>query len=99
MDETNANQGAQIPPKRVNLELVPLGTSTEVRGRLALLGWKSLNHWAEVHGYVPVTARSVVRVWVERNKIPHGGIARHLMAALRQTLETGKRPEHMPKEQ
>jgi hypothetical protein len=71
----------------------------EVRGKLALLGWPSLAAWGEAHGYSQKMPNYVVKTWGNTTRRPHGGIARHLMANLRQTLETGKRPEHMPKSQ
>lgn len=64
-----------------------IGDRTEVRGRLALAGYRSLAEWARQHGYAPVTARAVVYAWGERtDRGPHGGIARQVMADLRATL-------------
>jgi hypothetical protein len=94
---------AQIdkPATSASGALAPLGDNTQVRGRLALLGWSSLASWSEAHGYSRAMASYVVKHWGNRadRPIPHGGIARHLMRALRQTLDTGKRPEDMPTEQ
>lgn len=72
----------------------PLGTPVEVRGKLALLGWPSLSVWAEHHGYARNMAVYVVKQWAGKEKRPHGGIARHLMKDLRETLATEKRYEN-----
>jgi hypothetical protein len=62
-----------------------------VRGRLALLGWPSLEAWAQAHGYRAQMARYCVVTWGNRaDKKPHGGIARALMRDLRATLSEGR---------
>ncbi len=65
-----------------------LGTVTEVRGRLALKGYRSLSAWARAHGYLPVTVRRAVYDWGERDdREPLGGIKRAIMRDLRRTLD------------
>ena len=68
-------------------ELKPLGTATEVRGKLALAGYRSITAWANRHGVKPVTARRVIYDWANRvDRDPHGGVAREVMRKLRETL-------------
>ncbi|OIO78601.1 MAG: hypothetical protein COS39_06600 [Hydrogenophilales bacterium CG03_land_8_20_14_0_80_62_28] len=60
----------------------------QVRGKLALRGWRSLSAWALAHGYLPVTARRAVYDWGMRDDHePLGGIKRAIMRDLRRTLE------------
>lgn len=75
--------------------VAPLGSSIEVRGKLALLGWPSLADWGDAHGYSRAMTTYVVRTWGNKTKRPHGGIARHLMINLRKTIEEGRRPESL----
>lgn len=76
-------------------DVFPVGTPIEVRGKLALLGWPSVSAWGEAHGYSRTMTTYVVKQWGSTSKRPHGGIARHLMHNLRETLATGRRPEHL----
>ncbi|MEY4413431.1 MAG: hypothetical protein RIQ53_724 [Pseudomonadota bacterium] len=72
-----------------------IGDVTLVRGRLALLGWKSLRAWSVAHGYLPCTVRATIVTWGDRadRRKPHGGIARTVMRDLRATLENKITPE------
>jgi len=68
-------------------QLKPLGNATEVRGKLALAGYRSITEWADRNGIKPVTARRVIYDWSNRtDREPHGGIARDVMRKLRSTL-------------
>jgi hypothetical protein len=71
----------------MNKAVEPIGEMTQVRGRLALAGYRSLSEWAEAHDIKPVTARRVIYDWGMRtDREPHGGIAREVMRKLRATL-------------
>jgi hypothetical protein len=70
-----------------------LGDAITVRGKLALLGWPSVESWAKAHGYQRAMANYCIRTWGQRtDRQPHGGISRQLMRDLRETLATGRRP-------
>jgi len=94
MDKINASPSPSTTAEAGNA-VAPLGTPEEIRGKLALLGWKSLAAWGEAHGYSLKMPHYVVKTWGHTTKRPHGGIARHLMQNLRETLETSRRPEHL----
>lgn len=65
-----------------------IGEMTQVRGKLALAGYRSVRSWADRHGYKAVTVRRVIYDWGCRSdREPHGGIARQVMSDLRRTLE------------
>lgn len=72
-----------------------IGDVTAVRGRLALLGWRSMRAWAHAHGYLRVTVRNTVVTWGQRTdrRQPHGGISRAVMRDLRRTFAEGITPE------
>ncbi len=53
----------------------------------------SLKAWAEKRGFRYETVRTVVRRWWGKDRTPHGGIARQIMAALREELEEVRREE------
>jgi len=61
---------------------------------LAELGW-NIRSWAQAFGYMPDTARRVVRRhWVAGTK-PRGRMTRQVLADLRRTLYLGIHPEEM----
>lgn len=65
----------------------PIGTMDEVRGKLALRGWRSLAAWAVANGYLPGTVRRAVYDWGHRaDREPHGGINRQIIRDLRREL-------------
>jgi hypothetical protein len=65
-----------------------IGDMNQVRERLAQAGYGSVAEWAERHGHRPGTARVVVRRWGRRaDRMPHGGLARQILADLQATLE------------
>jgi hypothetical protein len=75
---------------------MPVGDRITVRGKLALLGWPSVDAWARAHGYERKMASYCVGTWGNRiDRHPHGGISRAVMHDLRVTLAEGRRPEHM----
>lgn len=79
----------------VATKIQALGTVSNVRGRLILLGWFSMSAWAEAYGYPRGSVQAAVRTWGQRtDRTPHGGIARAVMRDLRITLEQGFTPEH-----
>lgn len=91
MDKSNAASARRHPPKVASPSVI--GDSVTVRGRLALLGWASVEAWARAHGYERKMAHYCIRTWGNRSdRQPHGGISRALMRDLRETLANGKRP-------
>ena len=65
-----------------------------LKGRLALLGWRSLAAWAKAHGYGDALALHVVKNWAGRtDRTPHGGLSRALLHDLRETLAQGRTPQ------
>jgi hypothetical protein len=88
-----AKTNAIVQPPASTAEVI--GDVTVVRGRLALLGWKSLRAWAIAHGYLPMTVRATIVTWGTRadRRQPHGGIARAVMHDLRATLGGGITPD------
>ena len=71
----------------------PIGDALSIRGQLHLLGWKSFDAWAQVHGYKSGSVRAAVRTWgLRTDRAPHGGISRAVMRDLRTTLTLGIRP-------
>lgn len=95
MSHVNATRSNRHP--QTGEPAQPLGTPLTVRGRLALLGWTSIDTWAKAHGYERKTASYCIRTWGNRtDRRPHGGISRALMADLHATLAKGLRPEHIP---
>lgn len=92
MVKSNAPSTRRHPPKVATPSVI--GDSVTVRGRLALLGWTSVEAWARAHGYERKMASYCIRTWGNRSdRQPHGGISRALMRDLRDTLESQKRPE------
>lgn len=89
MEKSNAKQRQRPPQAEV------LGDVVTVRGRLALLGWKSIAAWAHAYGYERQMVSYTVRTWAQRtDRRPHGGLSRAVMRDLRETLSLGIRPEH-----
>lgn len=89
MEKSNAKQQTRPPQAEV------LGDVVTVRGRLALLGWKSITAWARAYGYERQMVSYTVRTWAQRtDRKPHGGLSRAVMRDLRETLSLGIRPEH-----
>jgi hypothetical protein len=75
------------------LQNEPVGNALVIRGRLNLLGWKSINAWAQVHGYKSGSVLAAVRTWgLRTDRAPHGGISRAVMRDLRLTIAHEIRP-------
>lgn len=80
-------------PKAVPSVAEGIGDAVTVRGKLALLGWASVAAWARAHGYDAQIVRWTITHWGNRtDRRPHGGLTRHAMRDLRDTLSTGKTP-------
>lgn len=57
----------------------------EVQAVLLKRGWRSVQAWAVANGFLPVTARRVIYDWWHRtDRLPHGGIGRQIIQALRE---------------
>jgi hypothetical protein len=92
MTKRNALKAAMGTPRKSKIEA--LGAPLTVRGKLALLGWPSLDAWSVAHGYQRKMCSYVIRHWANRSdKHPHGGIARAVMIDLRATLAQGLGPQ------
>ena len=83
-------------PQCVRTEVADLGDPTVLRGRLALLGWRSLSAWARSHGYCRNLTLHVVSAWGRpgqmKRRVPHGGITRAILSDLVATLAEQRRP-------
>lgn len=91
MPKSNAPTRRRHPPKVAPASAI--GDPITIRGRLALLGWASVEAWAAAHGYERTMASYCIRTWGNRtDRQPHGGISRALMSDLRETLANNKRP-------
>jgi hypothetical protein len=73
-----------------------LGDPTTVRGRLALLGWKSLSAWAAAHGYDRKMVDYAVRTWGRpghgKARTCYGGITMSILRDLAVTITEQQRP-------
>lgn len=74
-----------------------LGDPTTVRGRLALLGWKSLSAWAKAHGYDRTHVDYAVRTWGKpdhgKARSCYGGITLAILRDLAATITHSRRPD------
>jgi hypothetical protein len=78
------------------LAMQALGDSVTVRGRLALLGWRSLTAWAEAHGFTQDHTHHAIKTWgrprADKRKGPHGGMTQAILRELLATLTEQRRP-------
>lgn len=78
------------------LALHELGDSVTVRGRLAMLGWRSLTAWAEAHGFTQDHTHHAIKTWgrprSDRRKAPHGGMTQAILLELLATINEQRRP-------
>lgn len=64
-----------------------LSDTRQVRVMLSRAGYRSIAEWARAHGFRPGTVWRVLQTWGGRAGCePHGGTARQVMRALRETI-------------
>lgn len=91
-------------PQCARTEVADLGDPTVLRGRLALLGWRSLSAWARAHGHCRSLTQRAVAVWgghaADRpRRALHGGITRAILSDLVATLAEQRRPADLQGDQ
>lgn len=83
-------------PDRLPPGVETLGDPVTVRGRLAMLGWKSLSAWAHAHGYPRQYVDHAVRTWGRpghgKKRACYGGITLAILRDLATTLAEQRRP-------
>ena len=85
------------PIDRPDPDVSALGDVTTVRGRLALLGWRSLSAWAKAHGYDRTHVDYAVRTWGRpghgKARACYGGITLAILRDLAATITHSRRPD------
>jgi hypothetical protein len=70
-----------------------LGDRLRLRGRLALLGWPSLQAWAVHHRFDPTAVHHALSKWAKPRtdgRRPHGKASTAIITSLRATLAEGR---------
>lgn len=85
------------PPNNTAPGVEALGDPTTVRGRLALLGWRSLSAWAAAHGHDRKMTDYAVRTWGRpghgKARACYGGITLAILRDLASTITESRRPD------
>lgn len=73
------------------ISTIPLVSREAYEASLKLLGWGTPARWAKSRGYNPATVRLTLKTWAGRNRRPHGGLGREILAALERDIREQRR--------
>lgn len=69
-----------------------IGDMNNVRLALMLAGYRSVEQWAQKHGFLSSSVRRAIYDWgLRTDREPRGTNTQNIMAALRKTMETSER--------